>query len=431
MLRYVVTLAVLIVLVGFIASQLIDEPGETVIEWFGWKIEAQTSLIVASVIFVLWATIRFDRLLSFLIDMPMRFSNSMRNRREVQGRHALALGLIAVTAGDIREAERQTRRVKKLMHDDTLTALLAAQTAAMKGDTEAATQFFQSLADNPDTAFFGKLGLMRLAAESGNDQDALAMGREAFALNKNASSLTKALFTLEAKGGEWQAAIDALEVARKNKDISEKDAKRSLATLYYKLAQKEEIDGKPARKTFALLEKALKEDPGFVPAAIMVAEGIDKNGKKQKSINILKTCFAHTPHPDIAENLFKIWGGNEKALAKMITLTEKSGNKPRALSIVANMAVNLKLWGEAKRLLNEIPHEERDVNAWQCLDTLAKNMPKSKKGTKAKDVPSLYQASQVSFRPASWYCSSCYETHSEWMPHCPSCDSFSSIYWRY
>src|SRR5690606_23953069 len=104
------------------------------------------------------------------------------DQRREAGFRALTLGLAAVAAGDAEEARRQAREADRLLRDPSLTRLLSAQAAALNGDTAAAAKYFAALRDNDDTAFLGLVGLLRQALARGDDERALELADEAYAL---------------------------------------------------------------------------------------------------------------------------------------------------------------------------------------------------------------------------------------------------------
>ena len=100
MIKRLISLVIIIIITGFVASFLNAQEGATVIEWMGWRIEARTSLIVALAIGLMIIVVGFDRFVGMIIGLPERISGRVNERRQNQGHHALALGLVAASAGD-------------------------------------------------------------------------------------------------------------------------------------------------------------------------------------------------------------------------------------------------------------------------------------------------------------------------------------------
>ena len=132
MLKRLISLVIVIIITGAVASFLNAQKGSTVIEWMGWRIEARTSLLIALGLALMIVVVGFDRLVGLIIGLPDRISGRVAARRQTQGHHALALGLVAASAGDGREAARQSK-AKRLLGGNTLTDLLSAQAAGLTG----------------------------------------------------------------------------------------------------------------------------------------------------------------------------------------------------------------------------------------------------------------------------------------------------------
>ena len=441
MLKRLVTIAVLILLAGYAASFLASQDGKTVIQWLGYRVEVQTSLLVTVMAAIIFLVVMMDRLLSFLAGLPGRLSGRIRNRRQEEGQQALALGLVAAAVGDQDEAAKNARRARRLTGGNTLTGLLDAQVATLKGDTEAASRFFGQLTDNRATAWLGHAGTMRLRAEAGDDEAALEAGRAAFATRRNEPGLARALFALEARHGNWREAITALEEAKRHRQsgANSKEAMRetdiALAVLHYQLArslmERGETTGKDEGIILSSLENALKHHPGLTPAVLEAADIHMQRGKKRKAVSLLEKAFLNTPHPDLAARLMDCWGGEDAAsLARLMRLSDRGGNRLEAISACATIALKLMLWGEARRLAELVSTAERDAVLWSVLAEVGRNAPEDAAADDWPDPRYCLEEAARAPRSAAWTCRQCGATTAEWGPHCPSCEAFAALDWR-
>jgi HemY protein len=439
MIRRLITIVLLLVIAGFITSFLQGLVGDTRIEWLGWRVQAPTSLMVVIAVVAVALMVFLAYLISCLVAVPIWISTRFSRRRLQHGNHALALGLVAASTGDGREALRQSKRAQRLLGDDTLTNLLSAQAASLTGDRSAARRFFEALAEDPATAFLGKAGVMRLEAESGNDDAALAAGREAFMLNKKAPSLAKGLFTLEARHGHWQEAIAALKVASQDPEMNKDDSRAAFATLYYHLAEARFAQDNDAAAALKELNRALKHDSGFIPAVLAASRHYLALNKLRKNLSVLESGFASNPHPTLAQGLIDgwsatNWGNGVKALGKLIATTEKHGNHPESLLCTARLAMNMSLWGEALRLINLIPEEKRNTAAWQILADLAEHEHDSGASNTAEknryDRMEALTRAATAPRELGWRCSACTAEAAAWQAQCDSCGGFAQINYR-
>ncbi|MEC8806090.1 MAG: heme biosynthesis HemY N-terminal domain-containing protein [Pseudomonadota bacterium] len=423
---------VLLVLLGaLLASWLGAQPGMMQLEWLGWQIEMRTSLAVAIIAIAALALLLLDRFLRGLLDLPSWLGRNLARRRTESGHRALTLGLMAVSAGEPDEAQRQAARAQRLLAAPRLTDLLSAQAAHLSGDHAAAGRYFTSLTRDPDTAFLGHIGLARLALEGDQPDRALASARQALGLRPKSALAARQVMILEAERGNWAAALPAQLVAATNADDADarRMAARQRAALIYLDVLSDldlEADQKSLREAARQLESALSAWPEFWPAAMTLADILDAGGQPRKITKALETAFRAMPHEDIASRLGAAWATSEGSyVAKLIRLIPKEGEiADEGRRIVASAALGHGLVGEARRLLEDIEPAHRDAEAWRLLSRLAAAAEDG-----ASETDALRHAGEAP-RSRRWQCTNCRLVHDEWQSHCAGCASFATLKWQ-
>ena len=420
------SIVVLIMLVGLAAQILSTGEGVTQIDWNNARLVLPTWKLLVAVGGLIVLAVLFDRLVQFIASIPYRISNAIAAHRIHLGRRSLALGMAAAAAGDGAETMLHARKSVQYLGSDSMTDLLMAQASALRGEAESARRYFEALKTNVDTAYFGHVGLMRLAIAHGDEDAALLEGREAFRLKANSPSIAQAVFVLEAKSANWQAAAKALTVARRhtNKN-SEFDLGRAAAVVAFESSKLQDSD----KNKITHLTRAVRADGNFIPAALELADCYLADGQKRKAITLLEKTFARTPHPLIASRLMQEWGNAPASnLAQLIRLADKGGGKAEALFIVAEAAFQQSLWAEAERLAMRIPEDQRDSRVWRLLADLAHHEPEGKKQWPEREA-SLQQAA-IAPRPPAWLCGNCASHYVKWQAVCDNCKVFGDIRWR-
>ena len=460
-----VWLILLVLVAGALASWLASQPGMLQLVWLGYQLEMRTSLAVALVV-VLWLIVIFaDRLLRGLLDLPGLLGRNLARRRAAQGHRALALGMIAVSAGEPAEACRQASRAQRLLSAPQLTDLLSAQAANLSGDHRAAGRYFTSLTGNADTAFLGHIGLARLALEDDRSDDALAEAQKALSLRPKSALAARQVMVLQAERGNWDAALPALNVMALNvptpqmttpntkAGADDEDAQviaRHRAALNFLLARKgvpefmgaESTGGgfmetgssstvhssKVYSSTVNQLQTALAAWPAFWPAAILLADIYLAAAAPRKAVKSLEAAFRAMPHAAIATRLQTAWNSNEgKTVARLLKLVAASGDTAHeARSVVAAVALAHGLTGEAGRLIGEIPDAERDAATWRLAAQLAESGDNPDPAAANKALRMAGEAP----RPRRWQCTSCQQLHDRWQAHCAGCAGFATLDWR-
>ena len=460
-----VWLILLVLVAGALASWLASQPGMLQLEWLGYQLEMRTSLAVALVVVLGLIVIFADRLLRGLLDLPGLLGRNLARRRAAQGHRALALGMIAVSAGEPAEARRQASRAQRLLSAPQLTDLLSAQAANLSGDHRAAGRYFTSLTGNADTAFLGHIGLARLALEDDRSDDALAEAQKALSLRPKSALAARQVMVLQAERGNWDAALPALNVMALNvptpqmttpntkapntkAGADDEDAQviaRHRAALNFLLAREGVPEfmgaestgggfmetgssGPVHSSTVNQLQTALAAWPAFWPAAILLADIYLAAAAPRKAVKSLEAAFRAMPHAAIATRLQTAWNSNEgKTVARLLKLVAASGDTAHeARSVVAAVALAHGLTGEAGRLIGEIPDAERDAATWRLAAQLAESGDNPDPAAANKALRMAGEAP----RPRRWQCTSCQQLHDRWQAHCAGCAGFATLDWR-
>ena len=424
----------LVLLAAALASWLGAQPGMLSFEWLGWQVEMRTSLAVALLVVLAVALLGLDRLLRGILALPAWLGRNLTRRRTESGHRALALGLMAVSAGEPDEARRQASRAQRLLAAPQLTDLLSAQAAHLSGDHRAADRYFTSLTRDKDTAFLGHVGLARLALEKDEPEAALAAARTALEIRPKSALAARQVMILEAERGAWGAALPALSVVMAAGGADDAETalltrqKAALSYLESQLADDAAEDAVRRRGLIAKAQAALTAWPAFWPAALHLADLFDLAGSPKKAVKPLETAFRHMPHDALAARLQALWGVNEGArVARLLRLIPKDGSlADEGRLVVARAALDGGLVGEARRLLDEIEPVRRDAACWRLAARLA---AEDENAAEAAETDALRQAGEAP-RPRRWQCTSCQLVHEFWQPHCGGCAGFATLDWQ-
>ena len=429
-----VGLVILVILAALLASWLGAQPGMLAFEWLGWQVEMRTSLAVALLVVLALLLLFVDRLFRGLLGLPAWFGRNLARRRTESGHRALALGLMAVSAGEPDEARRQASRAQRLLAAPQLTDLLSAQAAHLSGDHQAADRYFTSLTRDKDTAFLGHVGLARLALEKDDPDAALAAARTALDIRPKSALAARQVMILEAERGNWAAALPALSVVMAAGDADDETGmllSRQKAALSYLEALDDSAGSDTSLRRRARIGKAqdaLAVMPGFWPAALLLADLHEQAGSPKKAVKPLETAFRNMPHESLAMRLRILWGVNEgTATGRLMRLIPDDGAlAAEGRRVVAAVALENGLVGEARRLIDEIDPAMRDAAAWRLVARLA---AEGEAPDGAAENDALREAGEAP-RPRRWQCTSCQLVHEAWQPHCGGCAGFATLEWR-
>ena len=130
-----------------------------------------------------------------------RYFNRSRERR---GLEAMARGMAALAAGDVRVARAKAEKAELLLQRPELTRLLNAQAAELAGDDLRAETYYRALAEDPETSFVGVRGLLNRALEKDDTDRALKLAESAMKLRPREPSVLDTLYMLQSRKFDWR-----------------------------------------------------------------------------------------------------------------------------------------------------------------------------------------------------------------------------------
>ena len=350
----------LLVFAGVITAAIFfaDHPGQVEIVWQGWQVETSVGVLAAAAVLAGLAIALLYRLVSLILDSPRALLRHRRERRRRAGYRALTRGMVAVAAGDPREAQRCARRADALLADPPLTLLLSAQAAQLGGDETAAKKFFTAMLDRPEMEFLGLRGLLNQALRAGDRGTALRLTERAATLRPDTAWVVENLFELEAREGRWEAAQETLAQAVKRRIIPRERGRHHRGVILYELSHAAIANGDRARgRSLAAQAQSLTTDlaaPAAHHARLLLQDR--RTGPAARSI---ESAWRTIPHPDVAQVYAAIHDG-ASALDRLKSFERLAAQNPDAREThlaVAEAALDAQLWGEARR------HLDRAVSA--------------------------------------------------------------------
>ncbi len=413
-------------LLAWLAWLAAEHPGSVSLRWQGWRVDTSVTLLLAAVAIIAAVTALLYRLWVFLRRAPVRLRQARRESRRRRGYLALTRGMVAVAAGDAADADRQVKRADVLLDEPPLTMLLSAQAAQLVGDEHAAGRFFTAMLDRPETEFLGVRGLLTQAMKRGDEAETLKLAQRAYGLKPDSEWVAASLFDQQVKGGRWAAAEETLDRSLKSKLVPPARGRRHRAVLAHQQSLEASARG-DAAKALKLARTAHRLEPAFVPAAARLASLLAASGKHRKAAAVVEKVWRLRPHPD----LLPVWRAahpEDDALGAVRTvqrLAELHPGHEESHIAVAEVALEAKLWGEARKHLKAVAGNGAAARVCRLMARLEE----SEHGDMARARDWLMRSSLGDPGPA-WVCSDCGTVAGEWVIRCGKCKSFDSLSWQ-
>lgn len=418
---YIIEVAVVVA----VAVWLADRPGLVEIEWQGYRIETSVGVLALAFFLFAVAVAVLYTLWRWLRRRPGEWSLRRRLSRQDAGLQALSDGLVAIAAGDVDRARRQTRRAGSMLDHTPLTLLLEAQTAQIAGDDAAARRTFEKMLESPETEFLGLRGLIVDALQANDDARALSYARRAHSLKPGTPWVLDTMISLHSRAGDWREAQRLVEQARKAKGTSAGAGNRQQAALLTERARAARGAGQLA-DAYAQARKANDLDGDLVPASELVARLVAEDGRARRARKVLERAWSRTPHPDLLKAYLDLADDAPLARYKAVeTLVKPARSHTESRLALAEAALDAKLWGEARQHLDALAETEPSVRVFQLRARLA---DEDSEDTSESDAW-LEKAAAADADPA-WVCGECGTVADDWSAVCGNCGYFATLAWK-
>jgi HemY protein len=350
MVRMILWFLVLAALAAGVAW-LADRPGEIVIDWLGYRIETSLALALLALIAVLAVLSLAWGLLRRIVHIPAAVTGYARNRRRRRGYEALSRGIVAVAARDRDAARRHSEVAARLLPGDPMARLLEAQAAQLRGDHARVERVFADMLADPETEVVALRGLYLRALQAGKEGRARDFAERAYRRQPGLDWAADAVLRRQAAQRDWPAVLTVIEAQRRSKLLDEDTARRKRAVVL--TAQAVEAEPSDVDAALDLSSKALKIEPGLVPAAVVAARANFARGSLKRGLKVLERAWSTSPHPDIAQAYAHARPGESARdrLARIRTLVAVTPGGEEGAVALARAAIEARDWAMAREAL--------------------------------------------------------------------------------
>lgn len=423
---YLIQLAILV----FAAVWLADNPGTVTLHWNEYTINVHTAVVAFTFIGTIVGAMLLYRLWRGVVSAPGLWKRYRREKSLLHGYDNITGGLVALAAGDIKNAEHYAKKARNSLPENAegLILLLEAQSARLQGQEEIVIETYKKLATRKDTALLGVRGLMASSIEHGDEKAALTLARQALETAPKQTALLLECYRLETRTGAWDMAAATLKKIEKKKLKNKTEILSDRAAI---LTARADIEAAEENDTSSVkyLKKALRADPTFLPAAIRLAQYYTDHNKRSAAVKLIEKTWKIVPHPQLAHlwqvlapaNKPKDMGIRLRWVEKLSHINEHSVEAHLA---IADTAMNDCLWGEARKALITAEDLRPTTRLYQLLAQL-----EEKEHHDPIRAREWLEKAPTANGDKIWYCSETGRTYSDWMPRANPHKNFNTITW--
>jgi len=407
------------------AVWLADHPGVVTVTWQGYEI--RTSFVMGLLVISLSTIIGVlgYRLFATFMKSPAGFTSFLATRKRKKGYDALSKGMVAIAAGDSREADHYAGQAHKLLDEPAMTLLLAAQAAQMKGDSAGATRFFEEMRGHSETEFLGLRGLYVQAGRVGNKAAERAYAEKAFALRPNTPWAAEAAFTAQVAAGKFEPAAATLDRMLQVKLLTRDVARRRRAVLLTAQAMSlADADAEASDKALQLASDAVEMEPTFAPPVALAARLLGEAGQTRKAGRLIERAWATHPHPDLAD-VYLILVSDEKPFDRLRRVKGLAARNPGAgesQTVLARAALAARDFETAREALEPLLVGDPTQRVCELMGAL--------EGAEDHAAAAQVWLTRAIHAPADacWVAEG-YQSHI-WVPVVPETGAFDTLNWQ-
>ncbi|SNT22545.1 heme biosynthesis protein HemY [Tropicimonas sediminicola] len=379
---------------------------------------------------LLWLIFKLVGLLlaffKFLLGDETALSRYFDRNRERKGYRMLVDSLLALAAGEGKEAMAKAAKAEKYLQLPQVTNVITAEAAEMIGERKKAEEAYKALLTNDKTRFVGIRGIMKQKLSEGDTDTALALAQKAYALKPRHEEVQDTLLKLQAEKHDWSGARKTLGTKLKTGTMPRDVHRRRDAVLAVSEAKDILDAGKSIEAREAAIE-ANKLSPDLIPASIMAARGYIDKGKPRHAARVLKKTWEMNPHPELAVAFAEIVPDEDpKArLKRFMELTKIQPENPETKMLLAELNIAAEDFPAARRALGDLATTTPTARSLSIMAAVERG-----EGADDAIVRGWLARAVTAPRGPQWICDNCQHTEPTWTPVCSHCGGFDTLSWR-
>jgi HemY protein len=329
----------LLLLAGALAPMLKSDPGRVLINFGDWTIETSV-LVVAAALAVLWLIVQT---LLWLWRMPVEAARKMREQRAF---NQLEKGLLALTEGDWKAAEKALEKSASV-HGKTTARYLAAAQAADGQDAAERRDLYLEQADSGGSKkrFLVELTRARMLLNNGDNAAALPILQDLNKRRRRHPQVLDLLSRCYREMGAWDELLELLPALRKAGVLDDAQAqelqRQAAVNKLRSAANSEEL-----QLAWKQLPRAMRQNAGVVDA---FAAGATRLGQVDLAEEAMSACLKNEWVPALVLRYGDPASGDRIKRIKQCEkwLQQHAGDASLHLAL-GRLCAGESLWGKAR-----------------------------------------------------------------------------------
>ncbi len=400
--------------------------GSVSLQWSLYEAEISLSFLALLGFGLLITILLVYRFYLSLKRIPQKWLSRRRQKRQLKAQRALFEGYSALAAEDYEEARNQIQKLERLDTSNPFYLILKTQIAFAQGNLEEAGDALKQLSHHDDLKFLGLRGLISLEENRPNPSNLHQLLMEALKINPQSPWVLQKLFQWHIRHAAFDQAEMILEQLQITHSQSPEVINRRKALLAWAEAdvayREQDFD-----VFYDAVHRSLSLYPELTEATFRLAQYYGESQRLSKALKTLYQGYQAQPNPEygvILQQVLSTYATIDlyKEAEKM---TASHPDHRHTQQILAKLAIDAKLWGQARTHLEKLKKFTITKIYYQLMAHL--------EAMQHPDQPHLArnwldQAAQAPQDP-TWTCVECAHPQERWSLMCPSCHEIDSIHW--
>ncbi len=363
---FILVLALALSSLGLLSLQ---DPGIVEIVWLGYDIQLTALLAFLIFLFVLLIIILFGCGISWLLGMPVKWFSFFQRSRKRKAEFELLELLSSYEAETFSGALPHQKKGAHNFTDNPFFLWVSGNAFERAENHLEAEKCFMALTKNSSTTFLGLKGQIRAAIHRGDLKSAYDLLKHAEKFSPTSPWVLKHLLALTREHKKWEKAETLILRLEDLGYLTPEQSKKQIAFVQYQQSLQPKIS--LAQKE-VFLRQAHSLDPSLAEATMVLAPLLQKQGHITYALTALEATWSLNPTQILGDLYLKIAEPRDdmSAFQEAQTLVKNNPQHAESLLFLARMALNAKLWGEARVFLTELLKQNPTTHVYQLLSRL-------------------------------------------------------------
>ena len=359
----------------FLALAIKQDNGYVLIGYGNWSVEGSLAFfaLLNLILFALLYTL--IRLLNRIHGMPRRFQSWRRQRDDARARKALTQGLVELSEGRWKSAEKNLVRYATRSEAPLLNYLAAARSAQQQGAYDRRDHYLQLAHESMPSADVA-VGLTQAELQLAHEQleQALATLEHLRQIAPQHTHVLKLLKELYERIGDWDGLYRLLPELKKHKVIGKPELEILELQIFGNLLEAAAADGDPER-----LREAWRRLPAVARSQrdliTRYATHLMEQGEQDRVEKLLRQTIERHWDEELVERYSRVSSSDlVSQLSSAEAWLKAHPRDPVLLLTLGRLSLKNRLWGKARSYLEASIGARPSAPAYRELGALLESM---------------------------------------------------------